>query len=171
METTPRFDVSRPSNVRLAAFALTAIGALAMGVAAFLTWVTYGITAPGDVPTNVPGTDDAAGRIVLIASVAILFLAIASRFAKSRRRATLAWAITVAALIGGAASVWFIVNAEDRYSAIAPAIAELTTVRAYLDVASGPWIAFGGSVVALVGGVLTVRWAGRVSEPTVLPPH
>jgi len=44
MEAAPRMDTSRPSNLRLAAFALTSLGALVIGIGSILTWVTVGFS-------------------------------------------------------------------------------------------------------------------------------
>jgi len=39
-------DTSAPSDLRLVAFVLTAVGALAIGVGSVLTWVSAGFTQP-----------------------------------------------------------------------------------------------------------------------------
>jgi hypothetical protein len=65
VESAPRLDASRPSNLRLAAFALTALGALVMGVGSLLTWVTVGFADQLSLQTSSPGTDLAAGLITL----------------------------------------------------------------------------------------------------------
>ena len=173
MESAPSFDASRPSNLRLAAFAFTAVGALLLGLGSIMTWVTYGIRFPGDVPTVVPGTDDVAGRIVLVCAALVLVAVIASRVISVRGRRLLALSITVA---GGAAvgvSVWFVVTVADRYAAIQADPGRTSApVASYADLGPGPWVAIVGGLLALAGGILTYRWATRVMRnPGPLPPH
>jgi hypothetical protein len=118
VETAPRLDASRPSNLRFAAFALTAVGALLMGIGSVLTWVTVGFSDPLSIRTVSPGTDLSAGLVALIAAVVILVLVIMSRVIAGPARRAMAVVIIAAATISTALTAWFVVAAPDHYSPI-----------------------------------------------------
>ena len=172
MEIAPRFDASRPSSLRLTAFALTAAGALLMGVGSLLTWVTYGIHDP-DVSTVVPGTDDVAGRIVLACAVILLLAVIGSRMIGPRRRRLLAGLATGAGFVAAAAGIWFVMTVTDRYAAITGGPGQSSgAVESYVDIGPGPWLAIAGGILAVAGGILTLRWVNELARnPQPLPPH
>ena len=163
MDAEPRMDASRPSNLRLAAFALTAIGALVMGIGSLITWVTYGVHLKGDVPTVVPGTDTTQGRIALASAVAMLVTVILVRVAHGSRRQVLAVVAGTLALVGGAASVWFLLTATDSYGPLSGASqAAAADLGAYTTIGAGPYVVILGMALATFGAVLTLRWAQRL---------
>jgi hypothetical protein len=192
VESAPRLDASRPSNLRLAAFALTALGALVMGVGSLLTWVTVGFADQLSLQTSSPGTDLAAGLITLVCAVVVLVLVMISRLVSNRARRVMALVIIVTAAASTALAVWFVMSAGDHYSPVQDdtlvnTLAQATGKTAdevrgalvqvidqlggYTHVGLGPWIVIVGGLAAIAGGVLTLRWAARVSGPTDLPPH
>lgn len=190
MEAAPQMDASRPSTLRLAAFALTAIGALVIGVGSILTWVTVGFSQEqlAALASATKGTDITDGKVTLGCAVVTLILIIASRVVSDTVRAVLAGIVVVA---GGAAvtvALLFISTAPTRYTPIdsetlVSKIATLISkspddVRAalaavsdklgpYTDIGAGPWIVVTGGLMVMVGGVLTVRWAARLSAAHV----
>ena len=193
METTPRFDASRPTNLRLAAFALTAIGALLMGIGSLLTWVTVGLRDQLSLQTVSPGTDLSAGVITLVCAVVILVLVIMSRVIVGPARRGMAIVIIVAGALSTALATWFIITAPDHYSptddehlvdalaqTLGKSVDEIRSALAavidqlggYTHVGPGPWVVIAGGLLAIVGGILTFRWATRVMmNPEPLPPH
>jgi tryptophan-associated transmembrane protein len=192
----PRLDASRPSNLRLAAFALTAGGALLMGIGALVTWVTVGIADQLAVQTVTPGTDLSGGLITLVCAVVVLVLVVVSRFVTGTMRRVLSIVVIAAGVLAAAVAGYFIWAAPTHYSPVdddnlVTALANATgrsidEVRAalaqvvdqlggYTHIGPGPWIVLIGSVLVVVGGVLTLQWSARVrsvgatntsSEPT-----
>lgn len=193
MESAPSFDASGPSNLRLAAFALTAVGALLMGVGSFLTWVTIGFRDGLSVQTVTPGTDMSVGIITLLCAVVILVLIIVSRLIVGPAGRGIALVIIVAAAGSTALAAWFVATAADHYSPIddeqlvnslaqvlGKSADEIRTALAsvidqlggYTSVGPGPWVVIVGGLLALAGGILTYRWVTRVMRnPGPLPPH
>jgi hypothetical protein len=163
MERAPRLDASRPSSLRLLAFALSAIGALVIGLGSLITWVSYGTHISGDVPTVVPGTDTAAGRIALASAFVILVAVITSRLAHDAARRALVVIALLAAAVTEVAGIWFLLTAADRYVAVPGAVDP--SLGLYTTVGPGPWVCLVGAALAIAGAVLTLRWAGRVEAP------
>ena len=190
MEAEPRLETSPPSNLRLAAFALTAGGALVMGVGSLLTWVTVGIAdSKGLPPTVSPGTDLAAGLVTLVCAVVILVLVVVSRLVGEGARRILAGIVILLGSFSALIAAWFVKAAPDYYSpvddqrlidAIAAATGksadEVKTALAtvidqlggYTHVGRGPWVVILGGLLAIAGGILTLRWAKTLgaAEPT-----
>ena len=173
MEQAPRLDVSRPSGLRLAAFALSAAGALIIGVGCFLPWVTYGIRFPGDTPTVVPGSDDVAGRIALLCAALILLAVVGSRLLAPWYRRPLGIVLTAAGVVTVAVTTWFVVTVADRYAAIQPIPGQASSpIESYVNVGPGAWVVIAGGLLAIAGGILTLRWADLIMHnPGPLPPH
>lgn len=190
MEATPHMDTSRPSNLRLAAFGLTALGALAIGVGSILTWVTVGFSDQNLAPLTsaTRGTDVRDGKITLACAVATLILVIASRLVSDTVRAVLAGVVIVAGGLATAVAAMFIRSAPTDYppidsealvakiaaylqktpDEIRAALAGVATkLGPYTRVGAGPWVVLGGGVMVVVGGILTVRWAARLSATHV----
>jgi hypothetical protein len=183
MEAAPRLDTSRPSNLRLAAFALTALGALLMGLGSLLRWVTVGIADQASLRTVSPGTDLSAGKITLGAAVFVLVLLIVSRFVADLVRLVIAIVMIAAGALCTALAVWFIIAAPDHYSPVdderlvsllaqatgksvedvRQALAQvIDQLGGYTHVGPGPWIAAVGGILVIAGGLLTLRWVQRL---------
>jgi hypothetical protein len=181
----PRLDASRPSNLRLAGFAFTAAGALLLGVASRLNWVTLG--SP-QLPPETPylGTELGAGKISLAAGILLLILVLVVRVAPGRWRSIVSVAMIVIAAVATLFASWFAISAADHYSptnnagivdALAAALhktpdeirAQMTSLidqaGGYTHLGPGVWLAIVGGVVAIVGGALTLRWAARTGSP------
>jgi len=186
MEDAPQMDASRPSNLRLAAFALTAIGALVIGVGSILTWVTVGFSQQelAALTSATKGTDITDGKVALGCAVVTLILVIVSRVVSDTARAVISGIVVVAGGAATAVALLFISSAPTKYTpidseALVTKIAALIgkspdAVRSalaavadklgpYTDVAAGPWVVVAGGLMVMVGGVLTVRWAARLS--------
>jgi len=184
MEAEPRLDASRPSSLRLAAFALTAFGALAMGVGSLLTWVTVGIADQLGLQTVSPGTDLSAGLFTLVCAVVILVLLVMSRLVGDGARRILAGVMILLGSLSALLAAWFVRAAPDYYSPIdnqrlIDALASRTgrsadEVRAalatvidqlggYTHVGPGPWVVIVGGSLAIAGGILTLRWAKAIA--------
>ena len=186
MEAAPRMDTSAPSNLRLVAFVLTAVGALAIGVGSVLTWVSAGFTQPGleGLTSVTKGLDTNEGKVALGCAVAALILAVVSRVVSDTARAILAGVMVIVGALAAVVGSLFISSASTTYSPIdsesiinrlaaqlnQPADqvrAALATVAdklgPYTKIGAGPWIVIAGGIMVAVGGVLTVRWAARLS--------
>jgi len=185
MEAEPRLDTSAPSSLRLAAFVLTAVGALVMGVGSLLTWVTVGIADAIGIQSVSPGTDLAAGLVTLVSAVVILVLVVMSRLVGDGARRILAAVVILMGSLAALLAAWFVKAAPDYYSpvddqALINTIAtatgkspdEVKTALAqvidqlggYTHVGRGPWVVIVGGVLVIAGGILTLRWA-RAIEP------
>jgi hypothetical protein len=188
MEAAPRMDTSRPSNLRLAAFALTAFGALVIGVGSILTWVTVGFANLGAISSASRGTDLRDGKITLACAVVTLILVLASRLVSDTARAVMAGIVVVVGALAVAVAGWFIRSAPTNYppvdsEALVTRLAqglgkspdeirttlagEIDKLGAFTHVGAGPLVALIGGLMVVVGGVLTVRWAARLSAAHV----
>ncbi len=188
MEAAPRMDTSRPSNLRLAAFALTAFGALVIGVGSILTWVTVGFANLGAISSTSKGTDLRDGKITLVCAVVTLILVLASRLVSDTARAVMAGIVVVAGALAAALAGWFIRSAPTNYPPIdsdaivanlaaqygkapdeirATLASQVGQLGGYTHVGAGPWVTLIGGLMVVVGGILTVRWAARLSAAHV----
>jgi hypothetical protein len=179
-------DTSAPSDLRLVAFVLTAVGALAIGVGSVLTWVSAGFTQPqlAGLTSVTKGLDTNEGKVALGCAVAALILVLVSRIVSDTARAVLAGVMVVVGALAAVLGAMFIATASTNYSPVdsesiierlaaqlhQPADqvrAALATVAAqlgpYTKIGIGPWIVIVGGIMVAVGGVLTVRWAARLS--------
>jgi len=184
MEAEPRLDASAPSSLRLAAFVLTAVGALVIGVGSLLTWVTVGIADAIGIQSVSPGTDLAAGLVTLVSAVVILVLVVMSRLVGDGARRILAAVVILMGSLAALLAAWFVKAAPDYYSpvddqALINTIAtatgkspdEVKTALAqvidqlggYTHVGRGPWVVIVGGVLVVAGGILTLRWARAIA--------
>jgi hypothetical protein len=183
MDAEPRMDASRPSKLRLAGFALTAGGALVMGIGSLLVWVTVGIADQQSVQTVSRGTDLAAGLITLVCAVVVLVLLLLSRAVRDAARRVIATVVVAAGAFATALAAYFIIAAPSYYSPVdddtlVGAIASATgrsadevrtalaqvidTLGGYTHVGPGPWVVVVGGVLVIAGGVSTLRWAKQL---------
>jgi len=186
MEAAPRMDTSAPSTLRLVAFGLTAVGALAIGLGSVLTWVSAGFTQPqlANLTSVTKGLDTTEGKVALGCAVAALVLVLASRVVSDTVRAVLAGVLVIVGALAAVVAALFVSTASINYSPIdsdsiinrlaaelnQPADqvrAALATVADQLGpftkIGTGPWVVIAGGIMVAVGGVLTVRWAARLS--------
>ena len=184
MEAQPRLDASAPSSLRLAAFVLTAAGALVIGVGSLLTWVTVGIAGANGIQTASPGTDLVAGLITLVGAVAILVFVVMSRLVGDAARRILAAIVILLGSLSALLASWFVWAAPRTYSpvdsqALNDAIATATgrspeavqttlakvidQLGGYTHVGPGPWVVIVGGVLVIGGGILTLRWARAIA--------
>ena len=186
MEAEPRMDASAPSNLRLTAFVLVAVGALAIGVGSVLTWVSAGFTKAGltELTSVTKGIDTNEGKVALGCAVVALILIVVSRVVSDTARAVLAGVLVVVGALAAVAGAMFISSASTTYSpidsesiinklaaelgqspdAVRAALATVSSdLGPYTNIGAGPWIVIAGGLMVAVGGVLTVRWAARLS--------
>jgi len=173
-------DASHPSNLRLAGFALTAGGALLLGIASRLDWVTVGFSQIANSQTTYIGTEVGAGRVALGAAVLLLVLVLVGRVVGDRWRTAISIAMLVVAAVAAAIAAWFAISATDHYSpvdndALVAALAQalqrtpdeiraglanvLIQFGGYTHLGPGPWVAIVGAALAVAGAVLTLRWS------------
>ena len=182
MDDEPRLDASRPSSLRLAGFALTAVGALLLGIGSRLVWVTVGLGSVSGSQTAYLGTDLGAGKIALGGAAAVLVLVLIARMTSRWRRWVSVAIIAVGSLVAALAG-WFIVAAPDHYSPVdderlvsalsgilrkspdeirAGLASVIDKLGGYTHVGPGPWVVIVGGVLVAVGGILTLRWTNRL---------
>ena len=186
MEAEPRMDASAPSNLRLTAFVLIAVGALAIGIGSVLTWVSAGFSKAGltELTSVTKGIDTNEGKVALGCAVVALILVLVSRVVSDAARAVLAGVLVVVGALAAVAGAMFISSASTTYSpidsetiinklaaelgqspdAVRAALATVSSdLGPYTNIGAGPWIVIAGGLMVAVGGVLTVRWAARLS--------
>ena len=77
--------------------------------------------------------------------------------------------VPVDVIVRGMANPLFDSYINEIRSALVSVIDQL---GGYTHVGPGPWVVIAGGVLAIVGGILTFRWATRVMmNPEPLPPH
>ena len=186
MEPSPALDTSPPSPLRLVGFLLVVVGALLAGVGALQTWVTVGIANQPQLDTPTKGTDIWQGLVVLGCAAILLVGLLVSRAVKGRTRTAVGGLLVAAGIVAAAVAGAFLATASSAYSALddqkvidalAKAIgATADQVRAKAcaafgcttTVGSGPWLAIAGGVLGLVGGIVVLAWASRIT-PEDLP--
>ena len=142
---------SSSPGLRAAGFLCAALGALLVGVATMLTWVTEATDQPAVVQTTYKGVDLLDGKVALALAVVVLIAILGSRAGtgpRARRGAAIVVVICSFSLIGlsGAA----VVTAPSRF--VEP-----------VKVGAGPWLALAGGVLVLAGGIMTLAWASAAS--------
>jgi hypothetical protein len=165
MESTIR---QRASGTAGAAFVTALGGAAAMG-AAFLTWSSLGAGRIGR-GLSVPGTRLPAGKVALIAGIALVLLGVGLwliQGAEPRRWFAVASVVLAGVLVGAA-----VAELQSDVTALA---GELRSVfrrgplRGLVSPTTGPgvYLALTGGLVALAGGLAGVFWT---TVPASIPP-
>ena len=134
------------------------------------------------------GTDIAEGKIALGCAVVTLLLVVVSRVVSDTVRAVMAGIVVVAGGLATAVAAVFIRSAPTNYTPIDSEglVARIAAylgktpdeIRAalagvsdklgpYTNVGAGPWVVVIGGLMVIAGGVLTVRWAARLSAAHV----
>lgn len=165
-ESEPHVDMSRPTSLRVGAFLFSVLGALLMGVGAVANWVTVGIPIE-TTHTSLRGVDLTDGRILLFLSLFVLVVVVASRVVRSRPVRQLLAALELAAgLAAVAIAATFLVDGRDHQAVIqALGVPKEMWAQfgAFRDLGPGPYIALVGGLSCALGGLLTLRWARRLS--------
>jgi hypothetical protein len=147
---------------------LAIVGGALLAVGSFLTWAEV---SGGGTSVTAKGVDGSDGYITLVAGIVALGTGVAMMRRAKRLFAVLA---VIAGLIGGGVGVYDAVTAKDSVldtaaEEIAPTIgASVDEVRTLLDqavdageigisISFGLYIVIGGGVLALVGGLLSMR--------------
>ncbi|HEY6566035.1 MAG TPA: hypothetical protein VI341_00835 [Actinomycetota bacterium] len=169
-----------PATARLVGLLLTALGGLLMCVGALMPWVRTSLEgAPADFSPTYFGIDIPDGKVVLVLGVIIIAALIVSRLSKAASLARSAsLVIIVAAFAGVGITTVTLITADSRFhdSAVDDIIEQIDSptdeMRAQADelidlqLASGPFAAIGGGILAVVGGAFTLAWANaRAREP------
>ena len=171
MEARPRMDLSRPSAVRLWGFVLSVGGAFIAVIGALRPWVTI----QGQI-TSSRGVDDSFGIVILVAAGVVLVCTIGIRLAGARVPLAIVALLASIAIVVAAVLAWRLlpgrVEQDERDQAVAAGQAmglpqevldALGDQVITVDLGSGVAIAALGGAIAVVGGVLTLRWAHRIS--------
>jgi hypothetical protein len=183
-------SVARPSPLRLAGFACTAIGALLIGLGATMDWAT--VRVAGVTATPVPpfkGVDVWEGKVELLTAISILVLVVVSRLLAGRSAARATAAIILVLSVGAAAlATSDLIRADTRFRAddgleriarlvsvqlalpFEEVLAEVKRAAPTLEIqaASGIDLTIAGGVLAALGGILSFAWASR--RPEHAPP-
>lgn len=193
-------STARPTALRLVGFLCLAAGAIAAGAGATREWATIGFADDPEGALEVPinGTDVWDGKVVLFAAVAALLGLLAMRLSTSgARRRALATLLIALGLACAVLPTLVALRAEDRFggagavdrmaeSLAADADLPEDVVREQLaeefrrslrvGVEPWPWVAAGGGVLLMAGGVLGIAWARQraavsADAPNVEPPE
>jgi hypothetical protein len=169
-EPAPRLDASRPSGLRAVGFLLTVTGALLIGMGAVGVWVTVGIPNESS-HTSVRGTDLTDGRVSLVCALLVLVGVIGSRMARGRRsRRLLAALVLISGIVAAGVAIAFLQGVDER-SAVIQALGIprefWSRFGVFRDLGAGVYLVLAGGLLAGLGAILTLVWAGRA--PSTAP--
>jgi hypothetical protein len=179
-------DAGRESSLRLAGFGLTALAGLLIGAGALMPWIQSSVEGlPGALAPTYRGVDLPEGLIALAAAaVVVVGLAVVGFAASPRAHRIAAGAVVAASFVAFAVAGAALVTAPERIeqTAVDDILAELdpsgdatSEQRAAIEdlveapLAPGPFAVLGGGLLGVVGGVLLLSWAGRMSEDETPP--
>lgn len=171
-----------PTRLRIAGFAVTAIGALLAGVGSTLVWTTTGLRQDegGVLDVEFRGLDLVEGILTLLVAAATLVVVLAMRRLHRIGRIRGAIGMLVAGVLLVALPVSVALRAEDlateemaRVVASTGGLTEeeaIQLVRADPDLAvradtSGVWPSIAGGALVAVGAAISLAWARRSEEP------
>lgn len=178
MSENPESPPPPTTNVRLRSFGFLAgaIGGLLIAMGALLPWAQIVPAFEGDY--GMPGVDLWEGLVVLLCGVSIVLGTFLIRFQSSyeRRRATCI-AVIVLAILSVALTASVILWSEDRILGARAAsleIAEQANIspsealrllhrNRSVHFMAGTWLTLGGAALALLGGILSLRWIKKRS--------
>jgi hypothetical protein len=154
-------SITAPSPLRLAGFLGTVLGALGMGVATVLTWLTVHDAAGSSTVLDrvYVGLDLTAGKAVVIAAMVLLIGLMALRGARTRpAQKVIAIVMLVAAIAGLAFALVILIGGGASYAE-----------GGQDSVGRGPglYLAVAGGVVGVFGAVLDVAWAVAPVAPVM----
>jgi hypothetical protein len=155
---------------------LAIVGGALLAVGSFLSWASV---SGGGTSVSAKGIDGSDGYITLIAG--LVALGAGAAMMRQTRRA-LAVLVLLAGLVGGAVGLYDALTAKDSVldsaaEELAPTLgASVDQVRALLDqaidsgelsisISIGLYIVIAGGLVALVGGVMSMRGGRETSAP------
>jgi hypothetical protein len=178
-------STARPTGLRLAGFAIVALGAVVGGVGATREWAAVGFVADTEhaADVTVHGTDVWEGKVVLFATVIALLMMIAMRI--SGAGATRRWLAIALIALGAlcvALPVMDAVRAEDRFGGVEGTdllvrsvsvelglpedvvrerLTDLLEQDLRVEIGRALWVAVLGGVLLVAGGIASLVWIGR----------
>ena len=163
-----------------AAGGLVLVGGLLAAVAAALDWIDFSEAGASDLTFK--GTELGAGSLSVVLGVVLIILGIVlyARGARTGGRGASITAIVLGGFVLAAAGYTAISPSDSLVTFEASDVAEFNDVsesiaKAYMeqgfadgsltaDALIGPWVAAGGGLLALIGGILGVGNARKVKE-------
>ena len=181
--------VSKPSPLRPAAFASTALGALLIGVGALRPWVMvgFGIDRTGALDSQIFGIDIADGKVELAIAIGLLAGILALRIIRSRTaRRTVSALMLLAGLAAAGIAIADLARLQQRFDVVGiDAVAKTVAAQLHQPVAqarrevmvtleklggarvraqAGIFVALGGGLLAALGGGLSLAWASSEDD-------
>jgi hypothetical protein len=178
-------STARPTGLRLAGFAIVALGAVVAGVGATREWAAVGFVADTEhaADVTVHGTDVWEGKVVLFATVIALLMMIAMRI--SGAGATRRWLAIALIALGAlcvALPVMDAVRAEDRFGGVEGTdllvrslsvelglpedvvrerLTDLLEQDLRVEIGRALWVTVLGGVLLVAGAIASLVWIGR----------
>ena len=182
-ETAPTDEDQSP--LRLAGFLTSVLGGALVCIGALLPWVRTGLEGlPDEFSPSYYGIDLPDGLVVLALGVVMLVCLGVTRVSSGGRSARVAaGALLAASFLTIAIAGASLATAPARFEgdAVDDVLAELgaegtatgaqrAQVEQLMDVrlAPGPFVALGGGMLGVLGGVLVLSWARRASAPPAI---
>jgi hypothetical protein len=183
-ETAPAADDSR--SLRLAGFLTSVLGGALVCIGALLPWVRTGLEGlPDAASPTYYGIDLPDGVVVLALGVVMLICLGVTRVSSGGRPARVAAGLLIAAsfltiAIAGAslatAPARFEADAVDDVLAdLAPEGTATDEQRAQVEqlmevrLAPGPFVALGGGMLGVLGGIMVLSWVRREAAARAVP--
>jgi hypothetical protein len=177
--TDPGTEPARSDGLRSAAFLCTVLAALAVGVGALLTWVTFGLDDPNAhvLDQVYKGVDLAEGLVALGCAVVLLVGTLVFRGLARMGRTVVAVLMIAAGVVAVGAAGATILTANTRLEgqfidgltseAGTPptgAIRQQLEDRTDTTLGAGIWLTFAGGFLGFVGGTLSLAYAVRLDD-------
>jgi hypothetical protein len=177
-------STARPTPLRLWGFTVTAAGALVAGIGSLLDWAVLGFPndPSGSLDVPVKGVDLWEGMVVLAAAILALILTALVRLVRGTdARRALAFGVVTLGALAMALALSVAMRADARFAGdegLDQVVAALSprldlppdVVRAQLqeeiarnlevELGPGVWLTIAGALLVVVGGSLTLAWAG-----------
>jgi hypothetical protein len=176
-------DTTEPPNsqgLRSAAFLCTVLAALAVGVGALLTWVTFGLNNPSAhvLDQIYKGVDLTEGLIALGCAVVLLVGTLVLRRLARTGRTVVAVLMLVAGIVAMGAAGATILTANSRLegqfiddvgttgNGTPPTGAFRQQLEGWAEttLGAGVWLTLAGGFLGFVGGTLSLAYAVRLTE-------
>ena len=188
-------STTRPTGLRLAGFAATALGGLLVGLGSILGWATVTIGGAGGTtglpPIDTKGIDTLEGKLALLSGVLVLVAIPAMRLARAvAGRRSWAILIIVAGLAATGLAAKDLSRPTDRFGdlgfeKVVKGISDTTGLplqglenrfRAqakkltHVSLGPGIYLVIAGGLLAAAGGGLGLAWANRTTSPPTAEP-